>query len=319
MDNSGQTNSSEVEIDSSADSSSPQPSPDLRSKRRGTQDFKEYCRDLILEKFRSDRNGFISEVETAIPKESPDEWNFDISTNDLASSTEIFRNLEKDEEGLVDVRIGVDYFVDSGLRPFELAQIWYLADITRDAKLDYQEFAIALSLVKTTLAGKKIPENLSKSAEQLSKSHSTNSLPMLEKSVQDERKKLGSVVGRYGLHSSNSVKSALSKFSLSVNSLTTLFAKESHESVQTRPSNLPPKSPEENARHLKEVERMEKKIKKMMEKEEKEKERKEQAQLAREKRLQDAIIFWKDVLANCMKRDIYQKRSRCGGMVFHPT
>ncbi|KAI6236441.1 BMA-ITSN-1, isoform a [Aphelenchoides besseyi] len=50
-----------------------------------------------------------------------------------------------------------EFFMKSGLQPHVLGQIWNLADITHDGKLDRLEFAIAMKLIRNVLANIPLP------------------------------------------------------------------------------------------------------------------------------------------------------------------
>uniref|UniRef100_A0A3B3VYI4 EH domain-containing protein n=1 Tax=Poecilia latipinna TaxID=48699 RepID=A0A3B3VYI4_9TELE len=52
------------------------------------------------------------------------------------------------------------FFLQSGLPPSVLAEIWNLADMDSDGKMDRLEFSIAMKLIKLTLQGRNLPSSL---------------------------------------------------------------------------------------------------------------------------------------------------------------
>uniref|UniRef100_A0A096LY87 Intersectin 2b n=1 Tax=Poecilia formosa TaxID=48698 RepID=A0A096LY87_POEFO len=52
------------------------------------------------------------------------------------------------------------FFLQSGLPPSVLAEIWALADLNRDGKMDRLEFSIAMKLIKLKLQGTQLPSTL---------------------------------------------------------------------------------------------------------------------------------------------------------------
>ncbi|CAL8316719.1 unnamed protein product [Merluccius merluccius] len=52
------------------------------------------------------------------------------------------------------------FFLQSGLPPPVLAEIWGLADLDRDGKMDRLEFSIAMKLIKLKLQGRGLPSSL---------------------------------------------------------------------------------------------------------------------------------------------------------------
>ncbi|XP_072900992.1 intersectin-1 isoform X3 [Hemitrygon akajei] len=53
-----------------------------------------------------------------------------------------------------------NFFLQSGLPPPVLAQIWALADMNNDGKMDQMEFSIAMKLIKLKLQGHQLPSSL---------------------------------------------------------------------------------------------------------------------------------------------------------------
>uniref|UniRef100_A0A6Q2YKK9 Intersectin 2a n=1 Tax=Esox lucius TaxID=8010 RepID=A0A6Q2YKK9_ESOLU len=58
------------------------------------------------------------------------------------------------------------FFLQSGLPPQVLAEIWSLADMNDDGKMDRLEFSIAMKLIKITLQGRGLPPSLPTSMKQ---------------------------------------------------------------------------------------------------------------------------------------------------------
>ncbi|KAG9274655.1 intersectin-2-like isoform X1 [Astyanax mexicanus] len=52
------------------------------------------------------------------------------------------------------------FFLQSGLSPTVLAEIWALADMNKDGKMDRLEFSIAMKLIKMKLQGQNLPSTL---------------------------------------------------------------------------------------------------------------------------------------------------------------
>uniref|UniRef100_A0A8C7NQR7 Intersectin-1 n=1 Tax=Oncorhynchus mykiss TaxID=8022 RepID=A0A8C7NQR7_ONCMY len=59
-----------------------------------------------------------------------------------------------------------NFFLQSGLPPPILAQIWALADMNNDGKMDMHEFSIAMKLIKLKLQGHPLPPSLPPSMKQ---------------------------------------------------------------------------------------------------------------------------------------------------------
>uniref|UniRef100_A0A3Q2ZAH7 Intersectin 2a n=1 Tax=Hippocampus comes TaxID=109280 RepID=A0A3Q2ZAH7_HIPCM len=63
------------------------------------------------------------------------------------------------------------FFLQSGLPPSVLAEIWNLADMDGDGKMDRQEFSIAMKLIKLKLQGRSLPVALPMGLKQLPVAH----------------------------------------------------------------------------------------------------------------------------------------------------
>ncbi|KAM3603289.1 uncharacterized protein V6R79_019927 [Siganus canaliculatus] len=69
------------------------------------------------------------------------------------------------------------FFIQSGLPPSVLAEIWNLADLDSDGKMDRLEFSIAMKLIKLKLQGQNLPSSLPLVMKQSPVSNSTSSVP----------------------------------------------------------------------------------------------------------------------------------------------
>uniref|UniRef100_A0A3Q3AUE8 EH domain-containing protein n=1 Tax=Kryptolebias marmoratus TaxID=37003 RepID=A0A3Q3AUE8_KRYMA len=66
------------------------------------------------------------------------------------------------------------FFLQSGLPPSVLAEIWNLADIDYDGKMDRLEFSIAMKLIKLKLQGQNLPSALPVIMKQTPTSNNNN-------------------------------------------------------------------------------------------------------------------------------------------------
>uniref|UniRef100_A0A3B3X3J1 Intersectin 2b n=1 Tax=Poecilia mexicana TaxID=48701 RepID=A0A3B3X3J1_9TELE len=69
------------------------------------------------------------------------------------------------------------FFLQSGLPPSVLAEIWALADLNRDGKMDRLEFSIAMKLIKLKLQGTQLPSTLPIIMKQPPVSAPTSAMP----------------------------------------------------------------------------------------------------------------------------------------------
>ncbi|KAM9703257.1 intersectin-2a isoform 1-T1 [Menidia menidia] len=70
-----------------------------------------------------------------------------------------------------------NFFLQSGLSASVLAEIWNLADIDSDGKMDRLEFSIAMKLIKLKLQGRNLPSALPVIMKQLPSSNSNSTIP----------------------------------------------------------------------------------------------------------------------------------------------
>ncbi|XP_070843175.1 intersectin-2a isoform X6 [Chaetodon trifascialis] len=69
------------------------------------------------------------------------------------------------------------FFLQSGLPPSVLAEIWNLADMESDGKMDRLEFSIAMKLIKLKLQGRNLPSSLPVIMKQSPISNSASTIP----------------------------------------------------------------------------------------------------------------------------------------------
>ncbi|MED6281671.1 Intersectin-2 [Ilyodon furcidens] len=69
-----------------------------------------------------------------------------------------------------------NFFLQSGLPASVLAEIWHLADMDSDGKMDRLEFSIAMKLIKLTLQGRNLPSSLPITMKQPPTSNSSSNM-----------------------------------------------------------------------------------------------------------------------------------------------
>ncbi|XP_068136346.1 intersectin-2 isoform X2 [Hyperolius riggenbachi] len=79
-----------------------------------------------------------------------------ITTEERAKHDKQFASL-KPISGLITGDQAKNFFLQSGLPPAVLAEIWALSDLNKDGKMDQQEFSIAMKLIKLKLQGQNLP------------------------------------------------------------------------------------------------------------------------------------------------------------------
>ncbi|XP_029318535.1 intersectin-2a isoform X3 [Cottoperca gobio] len=109
------------------------------------------------------------------------------------------------------------FFLQSGLPPTVLAEIWNLADMDSDGKMDRQEFSIAMKLIKLKLQGRNLPSVLPITMKQPPVSNSASTIPSS---------------ARFGMGSMPNLSIGLSSMS-AMPILTPILANSSMYSVQT--------------------------------------------------------------------------------------
>uniref|UniRef100_A0AAY4CLR3 Intersectin-1 n=1 Tax=Denticeps clupeoides TaxID=299321 RepID=A0AAY4CLR3_9TELE len=83
-----------------------------------------------------------------------------ISVDERAKHDQQFHSLTPTAAGFITGDQAKNFFLQSGLPPPVLAQIWALADLNNDGKMDMHEFSIAMKLIKLKLQGHSLPPTL---------------------------------------------------------------------------------------------------------------------------------------------------------------
>ncbi|XP_070398703.1 intersectin-1 isoform X5 [Nothobranchius furzeri] len=92
---------------------------------------------------------------------------FQISVDERAKHDQQFHSLSPTAGGYITGDQARNFFLLSGLPPPILAQIWALADMNGDGRMDIHEFSIAMKLIKLKLQGHPLPFSLPPSLKQL--------------------------------------------------------------------------------------------------------------------------------------------------------
>lgn len=90
--------------------------------------------------------------------DSTGQW--DVTAEAKAASDRFFAQLDTQNKGVIEGDVAVPFMLQSQLDEGTLASIWDLADIRQEGKLDPDEFAVAMHLINSKLAGKDIPTTL---------------------------------------------------------------------------------------------------------------------------------------------------------------
>ncbi|XP_024117144.1 intersectin-1 isoform X2 [Oryzias melastigma] len=91
---------------------------------------------------------------------------FAISVDERAKHDQQFHSLSPSAGGFITGDQARNFFLQSGLSPPILAQIWALADMNSDGRMDIHEFSIAMKLIKMKLQGHPLPSALPPSMKQ---------------------------------------------------------------------------------------------------------------------------------------------------------
>uniref|UniRef100_A0A3B3S449 Intersectin-1 n=1 Tax=Paramormyrops kingsleyae TaxID=1676925 RepID=A0A3B3S449_9TELE len=83
-----------------------------------------------------------------------------ITVEERAKHDQQFHSLSPSPAGFITGDQAKNFFLQSGLPPPVLAQIWTLADMNNDGKMDIHEFSIAMKLIKLKLQGHNLPLSL---------------------------------------------------------------------------------------------------------------------------------------------------------------
>ncbi|KAM4599869.1 intersectin-1 isoform 3-T3 [Fundulus diaphanus] len=91
---------------------------------------------------------------------------FLITADERAKHDQQFHSLSPTAGGYITGDQAKNFFLQSGLPPPILAQIWALADMNGDGRMDIHEFSIAMKLIKLKLQGHPLPPALPPSMKQ---------------------------------------------------------------------------------------------------------------------------------------------------------
>ncbi|MED6247744.1 Intersectin 1 (SH3 domain protein) [Ataeniobius toweri] len=91
---------------------------------------------------------------------------FLITADERAKHDQQFHSLSPTAGGYITGDQAKNFFLQSGLPPPILAQIWALADMNSDGRMDIHEFSIAMKLIKLKLQGHSLPPALPPSMKQ---------------------------------------------------------------------------------------------------------------------------------------------------------
>uniref|UniRef100_A0A3B3YJX9 Uncharacterized protein n=1 Tax=Poecilia mexicana TaxID=48701 RepID=A0A3B3YJX9_9TELE len=91
---------------------------------------------------------------------------FLITPDERAKHDQQFHGLAPSAGGYITGDQAKNFFLQSGLPPPILAQIWALADMNSDGRMDIHEFSIAMKLIKLKLQGHSLPPTLPPSMKQ---------------------------------------------------------------------------------------------------------------------------------------------------------
>ncbi|WVR03606.1 hypothetical protein IAU60_000598 [Kwoniella sp. DSM 27419] len=92
------------------------------------------------------------------PAQQQQAW--DVNPQAKATSDQFFSQLDTQNKGVIEGDVAVPFMLQSQLDEGVLANIWDLADIRKEGKLTRDEFAVAMHLINTKLAGQDIPSSL---------------------------------------------------------------------------------------------------------------------------------------------------------------
>ncbi|KAJ9096767.1 hypothetical protein QFC21_005037 [Naganishia friedmannii] len=90
----------------------------------------------------------------------PAQQAWDIKSEEKQAADSFFDGLDTMKRGFIEGDVAVPFMIQSGLPEGVLAQIWDLADIRKEGKLNKDEFAVALYLINKKLGGIEVPTTL---------------------------------------------------------------------------------------------------------------------------------------------------------------
>lgn len=85
---------------------------------------------------------------------------WDVTPDEKARADQFFDGLDVSRQGRLDGAAVVPFFMQSKLTESVLAHVWDLSDVTQSGTLSKDEFAVAMHLINSQLAGKPLPQQL---------------------------------------------------------------------------------------------------------------------------------------------------------------
>ncbi|PRP83341.1 drainin [Planoprotostelium fungivorum] len=188
------------------------------------------------------------------------------------------------------------------IRGEQLGCIWTLSDIDKDTSLSFDEFSIALFLINHVHnKGKKIPKSLpnewlpTHQHRVYSRSAQFPGLVKKSRGVILKPETSPSSVNNSQRRQDDAIVAKGSGGSVFYINGVPMQAGDCVVSAP-RPSHLPPKTTEENMKHMREAELIQAKLKKHLEQEEKERERREELKAIKDKKMQENKKYWLSVI-----------------------
>ncbi|KAJ1801011.1 hypothetical protein LPJ59_000630 [Coemansia sp. RSA 2399] len=85
---------------------------------------------------------------------------WDVTPDERKRYDQYFKSLDQNRTGYLAGDVPVNFFLKSRLPDYLLSSVWELADINHCGRLSKDEFAVAMHLINSKLAGKDLPDNL---------------------------------------------------------------------------------------------------------------------------------------------------------------
>ena len=118
----------------------------------------EYNSKIQSSEPNSSESMFVNAPTTVSKGAGANEWV--VSNEELKSSDKLFAQADEDLDGFVSGSEIKNVFIQSGLSQIILADIWSLCDISQSGKLNNEQFALAMWLIKQKLNGMDLPSKL---------------------------------------------------------------------------------------------------------------------------------------------------------------
>ncbi|OMH86355.1 EH domain-containing and endocytosis protein 1 [Zancudomyces culisetae] len=137
---------------------------------------------------------------------------WDLSERERRKYEQIFTGLDYQNKGEIDGVELRDIFLQTGLQPEDLSQIWELVDSKKKGKLNKEEFVLAFKIIEERKAGKEIPKTLPAELEFGVAAEEMRREVLYGKSKTDEKKEPISYGNQYppAISSSNTNKETMS-------------------------------------------------------------------------------------------------------------